>query len=182
MPLLCLFTNRCESRGPCSDGTPSVRHARKRREKAIVSDLGPRSPERMEMSRGVRKGRAIIDSKLCEAGCGLQKTIIFLSLKKAQGLSRGIKGGTVRSAGKGLTVRQAFGGDFGPSVGGSTGPRGQATVGGAEPARPGHTPSLPPPSVWPWAGSPASLSLSLVICIQGSCALCFLSVPQLDQG
>ncbi|XP_047585221.1 peroxisome proliferator-activated receptor gamma coactivator 1-beta isoform X1 [Lutra lutra] len=28
-------TFRCESRGPCSDGTPSVRHARKRREKAI---------------------------------------------------------------------------------------------------------------------------------------------------
>lgn len=26
---------RCESRGSCSDGTPSVRHARKRREKAI---------------------------------------------------------------------------------------------------------------------------------------------------
>uniref|UniRef100_A0A8C3W2B5 PPARG coactivator 1 beta n=1 Tax=Catagonus wagneri TaxID=51154 RepID=A0A8C3W2B5_9CETA len=28
-------TFRCESRGPCSDGAPSVRHARKRREKAI---------------------------------------------------------------------------------------------------------------------------------------------------
>ncbi|XP_057587217.1 peroxisome proliferator-activated receptor gamma coactivator 1-beta [Hippopotamus amphibius kiboko] len=28
-------TFRCESRGSCSDGTPSVRHARKRREKAI---------------------------------------------------------------------------------------------------------------------------------------------------
>ncbi|XP_045675119.1 peroxisome proliferator-activated receptor gamma coactivator 1-beta isoform X1 [Phyllostomus hastatus] len=28
-------TFRCESRGPCSDGTPSVRHARKQREKAI---------------------------------------------------------------------------------------------------------------------------------------------------
>ncbi|XP_058575834.1 peroxisome proliferator-activated receptor gamma coactivator 1-beta isoform X1 [Neofelis nebulosa] len=31
-------TFRCESRGPCSDGTPSVRHARKRREKAIQGE------------------------------------------------------------------------------------------------------------------------------------------------
>lgn len=31
-------TFRCESRGPCSDRTPSVRHARKRREKAIQGE------------------------------------------------------------------------------------------------------------------------------------------------
>ncbi|XP_037017825.2 peroxisome proliferator-activated receptor gamma coactivator 1-beta isoform X2 [Artibeus jamaicensis] len=33
-PAICR-TFRCESRGPCSDGTPSVRHARKQRERAI---------------------------------------------------------------------------------------------------------------------------------------------------
>lgn len=42
----CLFTDRRESRGPCSDGTPSARHARKRREKAIVSDLGVPGPRK----------------------------------------------------------------------------------------------------------------------------------------
>ncbi|EHB16012.1 Peroxisome proliferator-activated receptor gamma coactivator 1-beta [Heterocephalus glaber] len=45
---------RCESRGPCADGTPSFRRARKRQEKAIVSDLGPRSPDYMS-SRELKK-------------------------------------------------------------------------------------------------------------------------------
>lgn len=121
MPLLCLFTDRCESRGPCSDGTPSVRHARKRREKAIVSDLGPQSPEQMGTSRDARKGRAFIGLKPCEASFGLQKIITFLSFKKSQRSPKGIKGGTVQSAAKRLAVKHAVGGDSGLSIRASRG-------------------------------------------------------------
>lgn len=47
-----LFTDRRESRGPCSDGTPRARHARKRQEKAIVSNLGSLGLEQMGASQG----------------------------------------------------------------------------------------------------------------------------------
>lgn len=99
------------------------------------------------MSRDVRKDQAFVELKLFEAGCGLQKIIIFLSFQTAQGPPKGIKGGAVRSVAKGLAVRRAVGVDLGPSVRGSIGPSGRAAVGGAEAGRPGHTPSPPPPSV-----------------------------------
>lgn len=49
----------------------------------------------MGMSRDVRKGHAFVELKLFEAGCGLRKIIIFLSIQIAQGPPKGIKGGTV---------------------------------------------------------------------------------------
>lgn len=101
----------------------------------------------MGMSRDVRKGHAFVELKLFEAGCGLQKIIIFLSFQTAQGPPKDNKGGTVRSVAKGLAVRHEVGVDLGPSVRGSIGPRGRAVVGGAEAGLPGHTPSPPPPSV-----------------------------------
>lgn len=82
----------------------------------------------MGTRRGVRKGWDFVDPKPLEAGCGLQKIIMFLSSKKCTGSPKGIKGGMVHSAAKGLAVMHAARGDLGPGI---TGSRGQAMVGGA---------------------------------------------------
>ena len=85
--------------------------------------------------------------------------MIFLSFKKAQGSPKGIKGGTVQNAAKGLAGRRAVGEHVGLSIRSLTGPGGQAVKG--EQSQPcfhfGVTVSC----------SPASLSLSLLICTWG---------------
>lgn len=127
----------------------------------------------MGTSRDARKDWAFIGLKPCEASFGLQKIITFLSFKKSQRSPKGIKGGTVQSAAKGLAVKHALGGDSGPSVRGS---RGQG-VSRARPTRPctspattfcvtlGRSPSFPEP----WFTHLYTRELHL----------CFLRVPHL---